>query len=98
MNPYPGPNSVIVLDNAKIHHDEGLIEYLQAFGVHIEFLPPYLPDLNPIKTAFSAIKSFLKKNRDFIESCNDPIYALLIASFHITAAMAEGFFKGTIYL
>ena len=52
MNPYPGPNSVIVLDNAKIHHDEGLIEYLQAFGIHIEFLSPYSPDLNPIETSF----------------------------------------------
>lgn len=97
MNPYPGSNSVIVLDNAKIHHDEGLIEYLQAFGIHVKFLPPYSPDLNPIETAFSVIKSFLKKNRDFIESCNDSIYALLIASFHITNAMAEGFFKGTVY-
>ena len=98
MNPYPDPNSVIILDNARIHHDESLIEFLQAFGICVEFLPPYSPDLNPIETAFSVIKSYLKKNQDFIERCNDPIYALLIASFHITAAMAEGFFKGTIYL
>jgi transposase len=98
MNPYPGPNSVIVLDNAKIHHNEDLIRYLQAFGIRVEFLPPYSPDLNPIESAFSVMKSFLKKNRDFIESFNDPIYALFIASFHITSVMAEGFFKGTIYL
>jgi len=98
MNPYPGSNSVIVLDNARIHHDEGLIEYLQAFGIRVEFLPPYSSDLNPIETAFSVIKSFLKKNQDFIENCNDPIYALLVASFHITTAMAEGFFRGTVYL
>lgn len=98
MNPYPGPNSVIILDNARIHHDKGLIGFLQAFGIRVEFLPPYSPDLNPIETAFSVIKSYLKKNRDFIEGCSDPIYALLIASFHITAVMAEGFFRGTIYL
>ena len=98
MNPYPGPNSVIVLDNAKIHHDEGLIEYLQAFGIRVEFLPPYSPDLNPIESSFSVIKSFLKKNQDYIESCNDPIYALYIARFYITPAMAEGFFRGTVYL
>ncbi|PKY55793.1 hypothetical protein RhiirA4_329807, partial [Rhizophagus irregularis] len=36
MNPYPGPNSVIILVNARIHHDESLIEFLQAFGF---FLP-----------------------------------------------------------
>src|SRR5215469_6989117 len=98
MNPYPGPNSVIVLDNAKIHHNEELIGYLQAFGIHVEFLPPYSPDLNPIETAFSVIKNFLKINRNFIESYNDLIYALFIASLHITSAMAEGFFKGTVYL
>jgi len=98
MNPYPGPNSVIILDNAKIHHNEDLIDYLQAFGIHVEFLPPYSPDLNPIESAFSVMKSFLKKNRDFIESCSDSIYALFIASLHITPAMAEGFFRGTVYL
>jgi transposase len=98
MNPFPGPNSVIVLDNAKIHHNESLIEYLQAFGIRVEFLPPYSPDMNPIESSFSVIKSFLKRNRDYIESFSDPIYALYIASLHITPAMAEGFFWGTIYL
>ena len=98
MNPYPGPNSVIVLDNAKIHHNEDLIEYLQAFGIRVEFLPSYSPDLNPIELAFCVIKSFLKKNRNFIESFHNPIYALFVASLHITSAMAEGFFKGTVYL
>lgn len=98
MNPYPGPNSVIILDNAKIHHNEDLIEYLQAFGIRVEFLPPYSPDLNPIETSFSIMKNFLKLNRDFIENFDNPIYALLVASFQITPAMAEGFFKGTVYL
>jgi transposase len=98
MNPYPGPNSIIILDNAKIYHNEDLIKYLQAFGIHVEFLPPYSPDLNPIETAFSVIKSFLKNNHDFIENFDSPIYALLVASFQITSAMAEGFFKGTVYL
>ena len=76
MNSYPGPNSVIILDNAKIHHNEDLIDYLQAFGIRVEFLPPYSPDLNPIELAFSVLKNYLKKNHDFIESHNDPIYAL----------------------
>ena len=66
MNPYPGKNSVIILDNAKIHHDENLIEILEELGCHIIFLPPYSPDLNPIETAFSTVKSWIKRNRDFI--------------------------------
>jgi len=39
MNPFPSTNSVLVLDNAKIHHDQELLEYLDAFGVKVEFLP-----------------------------------------------------------
>ncbi|GES77791.1 hypothetical protein GLOIN_2v1776603 [Rhizophagus clarus] len=49
-------NSVLVLDNAKIHHDQDLLDYLSAFGIKVEFLPPYSPDFNPIETAFSMIK------------------------------------------
>ncbi|GBC10864.1 hypothetical protein RclHR1_09970004 [Rhizophagus clarus] len=45
-----------VLDNAKIHHDQDLLDYLSAFGIKVEFLPPYSPDFNPIETAFSMIK------------------------------------------
>ncbi|GET02355.1 TPR domain-containing protein [Rhizophagus clarus] len=55
INPFSGPNSVIVLDNAKIHHNNDLIEYLQAFEICVEFLPPYSSDLNPIETAFSQV-------------------------------------------
>ncbi|KAI0350326.1 hypothetical protein OH77DRAFT_1413221, partial [Trametes cingulata] len=30
MNPFPAPNSVIVMDNASIHHVEGLRECIEA--------------------------------------------------------------------
>src|SRR6266540_3866628 len=66
MNPFPGVNSVLVLDNAKIHHDQELLEYLDAIGVKVEFLPPYSPDLNPIESAFATIKKFLQRNRYFV--------------------------------
>ncbi|CAB4434516.1 unnamed protein product [Rhizophagus irregularis] len=62
MNSFPSKNSVLVLDNAKIHHDQELLNYLDAFGVKVEFLPPYSSDLNPIKTVFSTIKQFLQRN------------------------------------
>ncbi|GES84883.1 homeodomain-like protein [Rhizophagus clarus] len=89
---------VLVLDNARIHHDEDLIEYIKAFGSRVEFLPPYSPDFNPIETCFSVIKSFLKRYRDFVNSCNDSRYPLLIACSQITLQMVEGFFKGSIYM
>ncbi|CAB5362094.1 unnamed protein product [Rhizophagus irregularis] len=33
MNSYPQARSVLILDNARIHHDDGLLEYLDAFGL-----------------------------------------------------------------
>ena len=62
MNAYPNEQSVLVLDNARIHHDNDLIEYIKAFGGRVEFLPPYSPDFNPIEEAFSSIKASLRRN------------------------------------
>lgn len=30
MNPYPAPNSVLVMDNCAIHHVEGVVELCDA--------------------------------------------------------------------
>ena len=98
MNSYPAEQSVLVLDNARIHHDNDLIEYIEAFGGRVEFLPPYSPDFNPIETCFSVIKSFLKKYRDFVNSCNDAKYSLLIAYFQIMPQISEQLFKNSIYM
>ena len=32
MNSYLAKQSVLILDNARIHHDNDLIEYIEAFG------------------------------------------------------------------
>jgi len=93
MNPYPGDNSVIVMDNARIHHDSELVALLEGLGCRIIFLPPYSPDFNPIETAFSTIKSWIRHNRDFMKAFNDPIYVLLVACSQITLQMAKSFFK-----
>jgi transposase len=62
-SPYPGPRSVIVLDNAAIHHKH--IHSIEAAclrkGVWIKFLPPYSPDFNPIKESFNDLKSFIRR-------------------------------------
>jgi len=64
MNPFPGKNSVLVMDNAKIHHDEEMINLIERIGCRILFLPPYSPDYNPIELAFSTLKAWFKGNRD----------------------------------
>ena len=50
------PGQIIVMDNASIHHNLGLEEALVAYGVRIEYLPPYSPDFNPIEMTFHTLK------------------------------------------
>ena len=46
------PCSVVILDNASIHHVEAVTQLISATGALVQFLPPYSPDLNPIEEAF----------------------------------------------
>ena len=50
LMPYNGSNShsVVVLDNASIHHLSTVEDMILGVGALIRFLPPYSPDLNPI--------------------------------------------------
>ncbi|CAG8652773.1 13392_t:CDS:1, partial [Racocetra fulgida] len=93
MNPFPGKNNIIVLDNAKIHQNEIFVNIVEELGCHVIFLPPYSPDYNPIKTAFSIIKSWIKRNRDFMNAVNDPFYAIIVAYAQITPEIAVNFFR-----
>ena len=48
MTPFPGPRSVLVMDNCVIHHNAGIKASVLAAGMQIRFLPPYSPHLNPV--------------------------------------------------
>ena len=97
MNPYPAKHSVLVMDNARIHHNEDLVVAVEDIGCRILYLPPYSPDLNPIETAFSALKSWLKRYRDLVNHF-DPIYLILVALAQTTPEIAKKYFEESIYL
>jgi hypothetical protein len=61
MLPFPLPKSVLVMDNAQIHHNGRVAEILESQGCLLLYLPPYSPDLNPIKKGFSIYKLALKQ-------------------------------------
>jgi hypothetical protein len=73
-------------------------------GMRLFFLPSYSPDLNPIEEAFSAIKSWLRSNRDYIlgelngPGC-DP-YALIWEAVYgvVTPEKARGWYKHSEYI
>lgn len=48
MNPFPGPRSVLVMDNASIYKTFKVQEILVEYGVMIIYLPSYSPDFNPV--------------------------------------------------
>src|ERR1700677_3346528 len=41
MNKWPLPNSVLVVDNASIHHVAGIRELVEEHGMHLMFRPAY---------------------------------------------------------
>ena len=67
--PFPGPRSVLIMDNAKIHVGEVQISVklkvvlivqeihrlIRGTNMRFEYLPPYSPDYNPIEFTFSAV-------------------------------------------
>jgi transposase len=58
---YPAKNSVIVMDNAPIHHSESIRQLCADAGVILVYLPPYSPDYNPIEEFISEVKAFVKE-------------------------------------
>ena len=54
--------SIVVMDNATIHYAGEVVQLIEQAGVLVNYLPPYSPNLNPIKEAFSNVKSVLNRN------------------------------------
>ena len=94
MTPYPGPLSVLVMDNAHIHHGDEILELADCFSIRIEYLPPYSPDLNPIEEAFSQVKTYICRNNDiFLSSSSEDLMFDMHQAFNIVTNIdAMGYF------
>lgn len=100
MNSFPGPNSVLVLDNAPVHHGGRIAQLCAATEVLLIYLPPYSPDLNPIEKVFSVLKSQLKRNRILTGTSADPqlikdflptfVSPALMASLFLSSGYSSG--------
>ena len=61
MNPYPGPRSVLVLDNASIHHSRRFSTMMHAKGFIVLYTPPCCFNLTPLDNgAFGLLKRYLR--------------------------------------
>lgn len=74
-------NSVVVMDNATIHHVNEVVTMLQGVGALVLFLPPYSPDFNPIEEAFSKVKSLVKMYEINLEMDDMDLEDIVLAAF-----------------
>ena len=74
LKKYSTGEIVMILDNAKIHHAKLLTEFLQANPrLHLEFLPPYSPNLNIIEELWKWLKNTVINNV-FFHTREDSIF------------------------
>ena len=59
------PCSVVMLDNARIHHAAWpqLEAWCDAAGAKLVPLPPYSPDLNPLELKFNTVRARMQRTR-----------------------------------
>lgn len=46
---FPGPNSIVVMDNAEVHRDPRVRLLIESTGARLFYLPAYANNLNPIE-------------------------------------------------
>jgi len=58
---------ILVVDNARHYHAAGLRPWLHQHRrtIQLDFLPPYSPDLNPIKRVWKLTRHLCTHNRYF---------------------------------
>jgi transposase len=71
MNLFPGPLSVLIIDNASCHGSQELKEMCNEAGVVLDFLPLYLPDFNSIEELFSVLKAWIRRNQELVKGFED---------------------------
>ena len=93
LQPFNGTNqrSVVVMDNASIHHTDEVVRTIQESGAIIRFLPPYSPDLNPIEEVFSKVKNFLKRNEVAYDATSSPRLVVSMAFNSVTVEDCVGY-------
>ena len=54
------PGDMVIADNLRSHNVAGVRDAIEVAGATLRYLPPYSPDLNPIETLFSKLKTLLR--------------------------------------
>ena len=87
------PNSIVVMDNASIHHVDPVARLILQTGALIRFLPPYSPDLNPVEQVFSKVKGIMKENDALFQIYSAPRVLITMAFGMVTENDCREFAK-----
>ena len=78
------PRSIVLMDNASIHHMERIHDIITGVGARLCYLPPYSPDLMPLEKVFSKVKYILRNNDNAYLSTSDPEELVKLAFCAVT--------------
>ena len=84
LMPFNGlnPFSVVIMDNASIHHVQSNVSLIESIGAKVIFLPPYSPDLNPLEPFFGKVETVLKENDSIFQASSTPRVLIACNGFH----------------
>lgn len=93
------PRSVVVMDNASIHHVQPVVDLIERQAqAKLIFLPPYSPDLNPVEEVFSKVKYIMKEHDALFQISTAPRVLLLEAFSLVTPENCVAYIHDSGYL
>ncbi len=60
LGPVLSPDDIVLMDNVSPHRMAEVRKAIRAFGARVRYLPPYSPDLSPIESCGSKVKTQLR--------------------------------------
>jgi transposase len=63
-NHHPAPGQLyLLLDNARYNYTQAVAEAARLHGIHLDYLPPYSPNLNPIERLWKFVRKHFFKDK-----------------------------------
>jgi transposase len=91
LGPTLTPGDIVVLDNLGAHKARGIQQMLARRRVRLLYLPPYSPDLAPIESCWSKVKTAWRRAKARTRSALDSAITRVLPT--VTEADARGWFR-----
>jgi transposase len=85
------PGQRVIWDNLSVHRTVEVRALIEEAGCSLHFLPAYSPDFNPIESAFSKLKTLLRRIGALTRAALDE--AITTALPQLTATDARAWFR-----